>query len=173
MPRPIAGVDCAMQATAARGRISFGLGASISTAARSGFVAMALALAPLSACEVPQIPPPGDVAAAPADATVLDSGLAYKVLTAGTGTKPRGTDTVRVHYTGWTTDGKTFDSSISRGEPIEFPLHAVIPGWTEGLQHMQQGAKHRLWIPESLAYKGRSGKPAGTLVFDVELLEIK
>ena len=140
------------------------------TAAR---VAMALALASLGACQVPQIPPPEDVAAAPADATVLDSGLAYKVLTEGTGSKPRGTDTVRVHYTGWTTDGKTIDSSISRGKPVEFPLNAVIPGWTEGLQQMQQGAKHRLWIPESLAYRGQAGKPAGVLVFDIELLEIK
>ena len=135
--------------------------------------ALALALASLSACQVPQIPPPGDVAAAPQDATVLDSGLAYKVLTPGTGDKPQATDTVRVHYTGWTTDGKTFDSSISRGEPAEFPLNRVIAGWTEGLAHMQPGAKHRLWIPEELAYRGQSGKPAGVLVFDIELLEVK
>ena len=136
-------------------------------------MATALILAPLSACQVPQIPPPEDVAAVPADATVLDSGLAYAVLSAGTGDKPQGSDTVRVHYTGWTTDGETIDSSISRGEPAEFPLRAVIPGWTEGLAHMQEGAKHRLWIPEGLAYKGQKGKPAGMLVFDIELLEIK
>ena len=135
--------------------------------------AFALALASLSACQVPQIPPPADVAAAPDDATVLDSGLAFKVLTEGSGAKPKATDTVRVHYTGWTTDGKTFDSSISRGEPTEFPLNRVIAGWTEGLQHMQVGAKHRLWIPEELAYRGMSGKPAGVLVFEIELLEIK
>jgi peptidylprolyl isomerase len=113
------------------------------------------------------------VAAPPADAIVLDSGLAYTVLIEGSGAAPSATDTVVVHYTGWTTDGETFDSSISRGEPAEFPLNAVIPGWTEGLQLMQEGAKHRLWIPEPLAYNGQMGKPAGTLVFDVELLEIK
>ena len=135
--------------------------------------ALALVFASLSACEAPQIPPPADVAAAPDDATVLESGLAYKVLTAGSGARPQATDMVRVHYTGWTTDGKTFDSSISRGEPAEFPLNRVIAGWTEGLQHMQVGAKHRIWIPEELAYRGQSGKPAGVLVFDIELLEIK
>ena len=134
---------------------------------------MALALAPLGACQTtPQIPPPEDVAAVPEDATVLDSGLAYKVLAEGTGSMPIASDTVRVHYTGWTTDGKTIDSSIPRGEPSEFPLGAVIAGWTEGLQYMKEGAQHRLWIPESLAYQGQAGKPAGMLVFDIELLEI-
>jgi peptidylprolyl isomerase len=136
-------------------------------------VALGFAVLALGACQVPQIPPPEDVAAAPAEATVLESGLAYKVLAAGTGPQPAENDTVRVHYTGWTTDGTTFDSSISRGEPTEFPLRAVIAGWTEGLQYMQEGAKHRLWIPESLAYRGQKGKPAGMLVFDVELIEIK
>ena len=136
-------------------------------------MAMELALAPLGACQTPQIPPPEDVAAVPADATVLDSGLAYKVLSEGSGDMPQASDTVVVHYTGWTTDGETIDSSIPRGEPSEFPLTAVIPGWTEGLQYMRVGAEHRLWIPESLAYMGREGKPAGMLVFDIELLEIK
>lgn len=143
------------------------------TRLRDTLVGLAVATATLSACQVPQIPPPEDVGAIPAGATVLESGLAYRVLEAGTGPKPNANDTVRVHYTGWTTDGKTFDSSISRGEPAEFPLRAVIPGWTEGLQQMQRGAKHRLWIPEPLAYKGARGKPAGMLVFDVELLDIK
>jgi hypothetical protein len=125
-----------MQASVARGKKSFGLGAPISTALRHGFVAIALALAPLSACQVPQITPPDDVAAPPADATVLESGLAYKVLTAGTGKKPRETDTVRVHYTGWTTDGKTFDSSISRGEPNEWGIPPFnVLGGTLKLEH--------------------------------------
>jgi FKBP-type peptidyl-prolyl cis-trans isomerase len=81
---------------------------------------------------------------------------------------------VKVHYSGWTTDGKLFDSSVMRDEAIVFPLNRVIPGWTEGVQLMVEGEKRRLWIPAKLAY-GESpppGAPAGMLVFDVELLEI-
>ena len=116
---------------------------------------------------------PADIAAPPADAEVTASGLAIKVLQPGSGdTHPGPTDTVRVHYTGWTTDGNEFDSSVSRGEPATFPLDQVIPGWTEGLQLMVEGEKSRLWIPEELAYRGMRGRPAGMLVFDVELLEI-
>jgi peptidylprolyl isomerase len=117
---------------------------------------------------------PADVAAAPADAKTTESGLAYKVISAGTGTAhPTAESKVAVHYTGWTTDGKMFDSSVMRGEPAEFPLNRVIEGWTEGVQLMVTGEKTRFWIPENLAYKGRPGAPAGMLVFDVELLEIK
>ena len=117
---------------------------------------------------------PADVAAPPADASKTESGLAYKVLTQGTGTeKPVATNRVKVHYTGWTTDGKMFDSSLSRGTPATFGLNGVIPGWTEGLQLMVVGEKTRFWIPEELAYKGKQGRPQGMLVFDVELLEIK
>jgi peptidylprolyl isomerase len=130
-----------------------------------------LTLAPI-ACSKP-IPAPSDVAAAPEDAQVTPSGLAYKVLLPAEGPKPKATDTVKVHYTGWTTDGEMFDSSVSRGEPATFPLNAVIPGWTEGLQLMSVGAQHRLWIPEPLAYKGAPGRPAGMLVFDVELIAIE
>ena len=79
---------------------------------------------------------------------------------------------MRVHYTGWTTDGKMFDSSVERGSPSEFGLNQVIKGWTEGLQLMVAGEKRRFWIPESLAYQGQRGRPKGMLVFDVELLEI-
>lgn len=118
---------------------------------------------------------PADVAAAPADAEKTASGLASKVLRAGTGdARPGKRDKVKVHYTGWTTDGKRFDSSVARGEPTEFPLNAVIPGWTEGLQLMVVGEKRRFWIPGNLAYGDkpqRPGAPAGTLVFDVELLD--
>ena len=78
-----------------------------------------------------------------------------------------------VHYSGWTTDGKMFDSSVTRGETISFPLNRVIPGWTEGLQLMVTGEKRRMWIPEALAYKGASGAPQGMLVFDVELISFK
>jgi peptidylprolyl isomerase len=80
---------------------------------------------------------------------------------------------VEVHYSGWTTDGKMFDSSVTRGKPTSFPLNRVIKGWTEGLQLMVIGEKTRFWIPEELAYKGKPGRPQGMLVFDVELLEIK
>ncbi|MEZ4255341.1 MAG: FKBP-type peptidyl-prolyl cis-trans isomerase [Polyangiales bacterium] len=119
------------------------------------------------------IPAPSDVAAPPADAEKTPSGLASKILTPGTGAEhPRAQDRVKVHYTGWTTDGKMFDSSVKRGTPAEFPLSQVIAGWTEGLQLMIVGEKRRLWIPEELAYKGRPGRPAGMLVFDVELLDI-
>lgn len=123
------------------------------------------------------IPAPEDVAAAPASATKTKSGLSYKVLKAGDGkAHPKATSSVTVHYTGWTTDGKMFDSSVMRGEPATFPLNGVIPGWTEGVQLMTVGEKTRFWIPGSLAYGDkpmRPGAPAGTLVFDVELLSIK
>ena len=78
-----------------------------------------------------------------------------------------------VHYTGWTTDGKMFDSSLVRGQPATFGLDQVIRGWTEGLQLMVEGEKRRFWIPEKLAYQGRKGAPAGMLVFDVELISFK
>jgi peptidylprolyl isomerase len=117
------------------------------------------------------LPAPPDVAAPPEDAEVTASGLATKVLREGTGSEhPGPTDIVKAHYTGWTTDGKMFDSSVVRGEPSGFPLDRVIAGWTEGLQLMVVGEKRRLWIPEELAYQGRAGRPAGMLVFDVELL---
>jgi FKBP-type peptidyl-prolyl cis-trans isomerase len=118
------------------------------------------------------IPAPPDVAAPPADAARTASGLASKVLTPGPGTRhPRPNSRVTVDYTGWTTDGKMFDSSVQRGQPATFSLDEVIPGWTEGLQMMVEGEKRRFWIPESLAYKGGGG-PAGMLVFDVELIRI-
>ena len=115
---------------------------------------------------------PEDVAAPPEDAETTSSGLAYKVLESGDGASPGDTDTVKVHYTGWTTDGEKFDSSHDRGKPAEFPLDRVIAGWTEGVGLMSEGDKWRLWIPEELAYKGAPGRPQGMLVFDVELLEV-
>jgi peptidylprolyl isomerase len=120
------------------------------------------------------IPAPSDVAAPPADATTTSSGLATKVMKPGTGTThPRAASRVRVHYSGWTTDGKMFDSSVARNEPISFGLNQVIPGWTEGVQLMVEGETRRLWIPEGLAYGGRAGAPKGMLVFDVELIKIE
>jgi peptidylprolyl isomerase len=120
-----------------------------------------------------EIPAPADVAAPPADAEKTASGLAYKHLTPGTGASPKAWDQVTVHYTGWTVDGKMFDSSVTRNRPATFALNQVIPGWTEGLQLMKQGGKTRLWIPKELAYEGKPGRPQGMLVFDVELLEIQ
>lgn len=119
------------------------------------------------------IPAPADVAAPPADAKKTASGLVTKVIKAGNGKDhPGPEDSVKVHYTGWTKDGKMFDSSLSRGEPTSFKVNQVIKGWTEGLQLMSSGEKRRLWIPGALAYgdKPRIGAPAGDLVFDVELL---
>jgi peptidylprolyl isomerase len=124
---------------------------------------------------VPPPPVPADVAAAPADAEKTASGLAFKVLSKGSGTAhPKASDKVTVHYSGWTTDGKLFDSSVTRGEPSSFGLNQVIKGWTEGVQLMVQGEKRRFWIPAGLAYgdKPQGGAPSGTLVFDIELLEI-
>lgn len=119
------------------------------------------------------IPAPPDVAAPPADAQRTASGLASKVLQPGKGTtSPKPESRVRVHYTGWTTDGKMFDSSVAKGEPIVFGLANVIPGWTEGVQLMVEGEKRRFWIPSELAYDNAPGAPQGMLVFDVELLDI-
>ena len=106
----------------------------------------------------------------------LPSGLQYKILKEGTGNIPKPSDTVKVHYTGKLIDGKVFDSSVQRGQPIEFPLNGVIKGWTEGLQHIQEGGKIILYIPPELGYgkKGAGGTipPNATLIFEVELLKI-
>jgi peptidylprolyl isomerase len=121
----------------------------------------------------PAIPPP-DVKEAPADAMKTASGLAYRVLKPGIGARrPSSFDRVTVHYTGWTTDGKMFDSSVSRGTPTTFRLDGVIAGWTEGVGLMVEGERTRFWIPQDLAYKGEAGGPRGMLVFDVELIRIE
>ena len=108
---------------------------------------------------------------------VTASGLQYKVITAGNGPKPKATDTVKVHYTGKLVNGTVFDSSHKNGDtPVEFPVNGVIPGWTEALQLMPAGSKWEIYIPSDLAY-GASGQgpipPASTLIFEVELLEVK
>lgn len=150
---------------------------------RSPFVLAILLLAAAAACApapppppeaMPSLPPPADVQAPPADAALTSTGLASKVLRAGAGpTHPGPRSSVTVQYTGWTTDGQMFDSSITRGEPATFPLDGVIAGWTEGLQLMVVGEKRRFWIPEPLAYGGMPGKPRGMLVFDVDLMKIQ
>ena len=108
---------------------------------------------------------------------VTASGLQYEVLEATIGQKPKATDTVKVHYEGTLIDGTVFDSSYKRGESISFPLNGVIKGWTEGLQLMPVGAKYKLYIPYELGYgergAGQNIPPYATLIFTVELLEIK
>jgi peptidylprolyl isomerase len=112
--------------------------------------------------------------APPPDAQRTSSGLAYVVIRKGTGTEhPRAGMKITAHYNGWHTDGKLFDSSYERGEPISFRTDQVIAGWTEGLALMVVGEKTRFWIPEALAYKGAPGRPAGMLVFDIELLALE
>ena len=119
---------------------------------------------------------PKDLKQPPKDAKTTTSGLVYRVLTKGTGSAhPSATSQVSVHYSGWTKDGKMFDSSVVRGSPASFALNQVIPGWTEGVQLMVVGEKTRFWIPAKMAYgeNPRPGAPAGDLVFDVELLAIR
>lgn len=136
-----------------------------------------LTLSSSAAAEPPKapepIPAPSNVAAPPADAVPTATGLATKVLTAGSGTeKPQAGDSVKVHYTGWTTDGKMFDSSVAKGKAVVLPLERLISGWQEGLKLMVEGETRRLWIPAELAYAGRPDRPQGMLVFDVELLDL-
>ena len=110
-----------------------------------------------------------------ADVTVLPSGLQYEVLVSGDGAKPSANDQVRTHYHGTLIDGTVFDSSYERGEPAEFPVNGVIPGWVEALQLMNAGSKWRLHVPSELAYGAQAAgsiPPHSTLVFDVELLNI-
>lgn len=112
------------------------------------------------------------------DVQVTGSGLQYQVLEAGEGNSPSPGDRVRVHYEGSLLSGEVFDSSRERGEPAEFMLEQVVPGWQEGLQLMSRGGRYRLWIPAELGY-GEQGAPGGpigpnaTLVFDVELIDIE
>jgi FKBP-type peptidyl-prolyl cis-trans isomerase len=107
---------------------------------------------------------------------VTESGLQYEVLEEGDGPKPEATDLVTTHYRGQLVNGTVFDSSYARGEPATFPLNQVIPGWTEGLQLMSQGASYRFFIPPDLAYGDRGAgtiPPNSTLIFEVELLDVQ
>jgi FKBP-type peptidyl-prolyl cis-trans isomerase len=144
-------------------------------------IAVTLVLAVVAGCRLKDsedaplmIPAPPDVAAPPADAIKTPSGLVSKIISPGmSNVRPEPRSSVRVHYTGWTTDGKMFDSSYSSGTPAQFTVGGVIPGWTEGLQLMVVGEKRRFWIPANLAYDGVPGAPQGMLVFDVELLGVQ
>ena len=124
--------------------------------------------------EVDPVAAPADVAAPPVDAIRTGSGLAYKVLKAGPGgDKPGAASTIVIHYTGWTTDGRVFDSSVLRDQQAVFPLAQLIPGWQEGVRLMSRGDTYRFWIPGHLAYDGDPNpqSPKGMLVFDVTLYD--
>jgi peptidylprolyl isomerase len=151
---------------------------------RSIAVIALVAAVVLSSCTLKQdvgsaegIPAPSDVAAPPRDALKTSSGLASKMLRVGLGRdRPGPHSRVLVNYTGWTPDGKMFDSTLTGGGPVELDVDHVIAGWTEGLQLMVPGEKRRFWIPGALAYDTRKDMPSaprGMLVFDVELLEIR
>jgi peptidylprolyl isomerase len=130
---------------------------------------------PALALAANSIPAPQHVAKPPANAKKTPSGLAYLVLKPGHGKRhPKLSDTVKVNYTGWTTDGKMFDSSVARGQPATFPVGGVIKGWQQALQLMTVGEKARFWIPAKLAYGQHppDGAPAGMLVFNIKLLKI-
>jgi peptidylprolyl isomerase len=132
------------------------------------FGLMVLLASGVSACR-------SDSFAVPPDAVRTPSGIASKVLQAGLGsTRPTLDSRVTVHYTGWTTDGREFENSRT-GDPLTFPVTGVIPGWTEILLQMVKGEKRRVWIPGALAYDNdpRPGVPKGTLIFDIELIEIR
>ena len=121
----------------------------------------------------PAIAPP-DVKGPPDDVKRTATGLAYKVLRPGTGTRRASPwSRVTVHYTGWTTDGKMFDTTLTRGVPATMSLDSVIRGWTEGVPLMVEGERTRFWVPQDLAYKGQPGSPRGMLVFDIELVRIE
>ncbi|MGH8400208.1 MAG: FKBP-type peptidyl-prolyl cis-trans isomerase [Gammaproteobacteria bacterium] len=143
---------------------------------RNMFAALCAVLL-LTGCADNPYAAPADVSAPPATAQRLASGLAYQMVRPGTGDEHPTLDSiVLVNYTGWTTDGKMFDSSLTTGEPVQFPLGRLIKGWQQGLPLMVAGEKMRFWIPAELAYgvhPTKPGAPAGMLVFDIELLQIR
>jgi FKBP-type peptidyl-prolyl cis-trans isomerase len=137
---------------------------------RAGLVTTVLLCATLAHA---QSSPPPDLTSPPADATRSKTGLISKELSPATSAeKPAATDIVTVHYTGWASDGRMFDSSVARGTPSTFPLDRVMAGWNECVQLMTRGEKRRCWVPQELAYRGAAGRPAGTVVFDIELIDL-
>jgi peptidylprolyl isomerase len=142
---------------------------------RPALTAFALAaFAGLAAAQAPTFTPPPDLTAPPADAESSATGLKSRILAAGRGTeKPTANDVVTVHYTGWASDGRMFDSSVARGNPAMFPLAKAMPGWRECVELMTIGERRRCWVPQELAYKGQANRPAGTVVFDIELLDTR
>jgi peptidylprolyl isomerase len=136
---------------------------------------VALLLAAPIGAQDRQVPPvPEDLTAPPADAQKSSTGLISKMLSPGNGTdKVEPTDIITVHYTGWSAQGRMFDSSVSRGTPGTFPITRVLPGWRECVLLMTPGERRRCWVPQDLAYRGATGRPTGTVVFDIELIETR
>ena len=135
---------------------------------------LCLMAAVAAAQTLPDIPAPSDVAAPPADALHGASGLVSRVVTPGNGVdRPRDDDYVTVHYAAWTTDGHLVDSSRARYMPNFFPLNRVMAGWRECVGLMTVGETRRCWVPQNLAYNGQAGRPTGTVVFDIELLDTR
>jgi FKBP-type peptidyl-prolyl cis-trans isomerase len=165
--------DVLTQMTAGQ-RVRFWVDATVMKKPQPGLLCYEIDVVTIAKSKNPPPPVPPDVAKPPGDARKSEKGIFYKVLSKGKGpAKPSPNDSVRVHYTGWTVDGRMFDSSVIKGEPAEFNLRGVIAGWTEGIPLMAVGDKFRFWIPDHMAYKGQPDRPQGTLVFDVELIEIK
>lgn len=136
--------------------------------------ALLAALVLSAAAEAQPSAPPADLTSPPADAQRSATGLISKQLEpAKTDERPGATDVVTVHYTGWASDGRMFDSSVARGTPSTFPLDRVMAGWRECVQLMQRGEKRRCWVPQDLAYRGAAGRPTGTVVFDIELIDLR
>ena len=143
-----------------------------------------LSLSLFSSCSTDEVAETKEWTAPPVEAPSTEvggvhttaSGLQYQILRAGNGNRPTRTDRVRVHYHGYLPGGTVFDSSVERGEPVVFGLNQVIPGWTEGVQLMREGAKYRFKIPSNLAYGQRGAPPKigpnQTLLFEIELFEV-
>lgn len=146
---------------------------------RSIFIVLFAPLLLLAGCVTNPYLPPADVSAPPSTASVLPDGLAYQVLSSGTGKlHPTLDSVITVNYTGWTTDGRKFDSTVNPDgstSPVSFPLNKAIQGWQEMLPLMVAGESVRVWIPGKLAYdnRNRPGAPKGMLVFDIQLLSFK
>ncbi len=149
-------------------RVGGGVASYAQVMAEMGATEMVGGLKPAPMPKAPQ-----DVADPPDTAQWTDTGLATRILKAGNGKeKPGANAIVSAHYSAWTRAGMGFDSSVARGRPARFPLNRMPPGLSEGIQLMTVGEERRMWIPESLAFQGRPGRPGGMVVFDVELLEI-
>ena len=138
------------------------------------FPLLALLASSVAAQELKLIPAPSDLGAPPNDAVKSATGLISKMITAGSsGEKPIATDVVTVNYTGWRSDGMMFDSTVARGQASTFPLDKVMAGWRECVLLMTIGETRRCWVPQALAYNGRAGRPTGTVVFDIELIDVR
>lgn len=141
--------------------------------AASGLLCYEVQLTQVTKAKAEPPPPPPDVAGPPPGTKRTAKGVYYRLLKgSNSNERPEPGAVVKVNYTGWTTDGRMFDSSVLKGEPAHLGLNSVIAGWADGIPLMQIGERMRFWIPEDLAYRGAEGKPQGMLVFDIELVAI-